>query len=299
MSPGLTRWRAAGLWYSHRGHPVFYRQGGRNPQADTALVLVHGFPTASWDWNQVWDTLCAGFDRVIAPDMIGFGFSGKPAGYPYSIFDQAELHENLLHKLGVRRYHILSHDYGDTVAQELLARHEDRARARNPALVIRSCVLLNGGLFPESHRPRLIQKLLLTPLGPVLGRLMNRRSFGQSFSAIFGPDTRPSIEELDDFWELVCGNRGRQVMHRLIRYIPERHANRERWVGVLQKTTVPLRFIDGPEDPVSGQHMVDRYRELVPAPDSVVLPRIGHYPQVEDSAAVLKAFLEFHARLGN
>ena len=43
--------------------------------------------------------------------------------------------------------------------------------------------------------------------------------------------------------------------------------------------------------------MVARYRELVPRPDTVTLPGIGHYPQVEDAAGVLRAFLEFHARL--
>jgi len=157
-------------------------------------------------------------------------------------------------------------------------------------------VLLNGGLFPETHRPLLIQKLLLSPLGPVLGLVMNPHAFARSFSTIFGPDTRPSASELEEFWSVVRREGGNRIMHRLIRYIPERHANRERWVGALQRTKVPLRVIDGPLDPVSGQHMVDRYRELVPNPDTVTLPGIGHYPQVEDSAGVLKAFLAFHER---
>lgn len=299
MSPGLQAWRQAGRTFDHQGQPIFYREGGRDTGSDMALVLVHGFPTSSWDWNRVWDTLCAEFPRVIAPDMIGFGFSAKPADYPYAIRDQADLHEQLLRTLGIRRYHILAHDYGDTVAQELLARHDERARARNPELVIQSCVLLNGGLFPETHHARLVQKLLLTPLGPLLARLMNRRGFGKSFSAIFGPGTQPSTAELDEFWDLIRFDDGHHNLHRLIRYITERRAHRERWVGALQNTTAPLRLINGPEDPVSGQHMVDRYRELVPKPDTVLLPGIGHYPQVEDSAGVLKAFLEFHARIAH
>jgi len=78
----------------------------------------------------------------------------------------------------------------------------------------------------------------------------------------------------------------------------ERRQKRERWVGALRSTRVPLRVIDGPEDPVSGAHMVERYRELVPNPDTVLLPGIGHYPQVEDPQGVLRAFLDFHeARL--
>lgn len=298
-------WRTAGRAFTHRGHEVFYAEQARAPGSDTALLLVHGFPTSSWDWHKLWNALGARFPRVIAVDMLGFGFSAKPSGYPYSIFDQADLHEALLAQLGVRRVHVLAHDYGDTVAQELLARHAERherlalpgprAGAEGPQL--ESCVLLNGGLFPETHRARTIQKLLLTPLGPLLSRLMSRRAFGRSFTAIFGPGTQPTPAELDDFWQLIRRDGGHRIMHRLIRYMPERIAHRERWVGALQKTRVPLRVIDGPEDPVSGAHMAQRYRELVPNPDVVLLPGIGHYPQTEAPEAVMKAFGEFHEGL--
>ena len=288
-------WRAAGRAHVHRGQEVFYAEQARAPGATRALLLIHGFPTASWDWHKVWDALGAEFPRVIAPDLMGFGFSAKPAGYDYSILDQADLVEGLLAHLGVTRIDILAHDYGVTVAQELLARHLERGAAAVPA--IDSCALLNGGLFPETHRARTIQKLLLTPLGPLLSRLMNRRGFGGSFAAIFGAHTQPSAAELDEFWELIRYNHGTRIMHKLIRYMPERRLHRERWVGALQKTRVPLRVINGPDDPVSGAHMVVRYRELVPNPDVVSLPGIGHYPQCEDPAGVLKAFLEFHDRL--
>lgn len=286
-------WRQAGHVHVHRGHEFFYREQAREPGAERALVLIHGFPTSSWDWHKVWDPLCAKFARVIAPDMMGFGFSSKPRDYPYSILDQADLIEGLLAHLGVRRAHLLAHDYGDTVAQELLARHLDRGTT---GLQIESCVLLNGGLFPEVHRARTIQKLLLTPLGPLLSRLMNRRSFDRSFSAIFGANTQPAPAELEQFWELIRRDGGNRIMHKLIRYMPERLAHRERWVGALQRTAVPLRVINGPDDPVSGAHMVARYRELVPNPDTVALPGIGHYPQTEDPAGVLKAFFQFHER---
>jgi pimeloyl-ACP methyl ester carboxylesterase len=299
MSAAWTpaRWREAGRAHVHAGHEFFYVEQARAPGADTALLLIHGFPTASWDWHRVWDALGARFPRVIAPDMLGFGFSSKPRGHRYSILEQADLHEALLAHLGVRRVHILAHDYGDTVAQELLARHLERGAAAGPR--IESCVLLNGGLFPEVHRPRPIQKLLLTPLGPLVSLLTNRRSFERSFAAIFGARTQPSAEELAQFWDLLARDGGARIMHRLIRYIPERAAHRERWVGALQKTAVPLRFINGPDDPVSGAHMAARYRELVPDADVVTLPGIGHYPQVEDPDGTLRAFLAFHDRLGS
>lgn len=304
MTP--ERWRAAGRTFDFRGHAVFYVEQARAPAAGPALLLLHGFPTSSWDWQRLWSALGARFGRVIAADMLGFGFSAKPAAHAYSILDQADLQEALLAQLGIDTVHLLAHDYGDTVAQELLARHglrhEGAALPGPPAAGggprIASCVFLNGGLFPETHRARPIQKLLLSPLGPLLSRLTSRRAFGASFAAIFGAGTQPTPAELDQFWSLIRHDGGHRVMHRLIRYMPERRAHRARWVGALQGTRVPLRLIDGADDPVSGAHMARRYGELVPNADVVLLPGIGHYPQTEAPEAVLRAFEDFHARRG-
>lgn len=298
-SPAFEAWREAGESWPHHGHSVFYRRHGR-PGPRGTLLCLHGFPTASWDWHRLWDALCARFDCVIAPDFIGFGWSDKPPRHAYSVFDQATLCETLLLGLDASRVHILAHDFGDTVAQELLARHEDRLARGNDDLLIMSCVLLNGGLFPEVHRMRPIQRLLLTPLGFLFSRLSNERQFQRSFSAVFGPRTQPTAQESHEFWLLSSCSNGKRIMHKLIGYIPERRRHRARWVGVLQTTGVPLRFINGPADPVSGAHMAVRYRELVANADVVMLPdHIGHYPQIEDADGTLAAFLAFHESLGD
>ncbi len=293
----LDAWRAAGASFEQRGHAIFHRVDG-DPGAAPALVCIHGFPTASWDWHAIWPALRARFACVMAADMIGFGFSAKPHPYPYSMLDQADLHEALLTRLGVRRVHLLAHDYGDTVAQELLARHEERRTRGDDALVIESACLLNGGLFPETHRATRAQKLLASPVGPVLARSTTEGTFGAGLAGIFGPRTKPSPAALHDFWRLASEHDGTRVVPALLGYMEERRRRRARWVGALETTTVPLRVIDGLEDPVSGAHMVARYRELVPNPDVVELPGIGHYPQVEDPDGVVRAFLDFHARLG-
>ncbi len=234
--------------------------------------------------------------------MIGFGFSAKPPRYNYDLVDQASLHEHLLARLGVREVHLLVHDYGVSVAQEMLARHLERKQPRNrkepSKLELRSVTFLNGGLFPETHRPRPVQKLLLGPLGPLVSRLNNEERFNRSIAAVFGPDTQPTAEQARAFWQLFKENDGHRIAHRLIRYILDRRRNRDRWVYALQHTRVPLRVINGPVDPVSGAHMVARYRELVPKPDTVSLDGIGHYPQVEAPQAVADAFLAFMAGLG-
>ena len=285
MTPAA--WRDSGEYFRWEGHSIFYRTQG---SGDTALLLIHGFPTASWDFAKIWPALCQRYAYVITLDMLGFGFSDKPREHLYSLVEQADLHEALLEKLGIRHIDILAHDYGVSVAQELLSR--DFEREVTP-YKIRSVTLLNGGLFPETHRMTGTQRLLRSPIGGLLSRLMNEHQFGKSFSIVFGPHTKPSAAELHDFWSLIAHNNGARVMHLLISYIAERRFNRARWVEALRRTLVPLRLINGPEDPVSGAHMVARYRELITNPDVVSLPGIGHYPQTEAPLQVLAALFEF------
>jgi pimeloyl-ACP methyl ester carboxylesterase len=292
----LAEWRAAGASFRFRGRRIFYAGEGQG-RAGEALLLIHGFPTASWDWHRVWSRLADRF-RLVAPDMLGFGFSEKPRDHVYAIAEQATLHEELLGLLAIDRVHVLAHDYGDTVAQELLARAlEGSARVR-----VQSVCFLNGGLFPEAHRARRIQTLLAGPLGPLLSRLASERSFRRGFATIFGPRTKPSEPELHDFWQLLRHGGGHRIGHLLIRYMEERREQRERWVGALvdakRKGGIPIRFVNGVEDPVSGGHMLTRYRAVVPEPDYVALDGIGHYPQVEDPEGVLRAFFDFARRNG-
>jgi len=281
----LADWRQAGRFETVRGHDLFLRHAGEG----TAVLMIHGFPTASWDWSWIWDDLVADY-RLIAPDLLGFGFSAKPPGHAYSIADQADRLEDLLERLGVIHFHVLAHDYGDTVAQELLARRNQGTGAWG----LLSVCFLNGGLFPDAHRPRRIQKLLHGPLGPLLARATTRRRFGRSLAAVFGPDTRPGDDELDAFWSLVRCNDGPRVVPKLLGYMPERKRRRARWTGALQTAKVPIGLVNGSLDPVSGKHLVERYREVVGSDGYIEeLERVGHYPQIEAPGAVVAAWRRF------
>ena len=103
---------------------------------------------------------------------MGFGYSDKPKSYSYDIMGQADLTVAIVLSLGLREIHVLAHDYGTTVMQELLARQNEGSLE----FKITTITLLNGGLFPEVYKPRLIQKLLATPLGPILGRLYKKKN---------------------------------------------------------------------------------------------------------------------------
>ncbi len=240
----------------------------------------------------MWAPLLDSGRKLIALDMLGFGLSDKPRDHTYDLMQQADLHSQLLGQLGIHAYDILAHDYGVSVAQELLARQEEGLAGP----VINSVVYLNGGLIPGEHRPRLIQHLLEGPLGPLISQLLSRRRFGKSFSAVFGPDTQPDKDELDQFWQLMTHKNGHRLGHKLIRYMQDRRDYKDRWVGVLERAIVPQRLINGVLDPVSGGHLADAYAALVPDADIIRLNDVGHYPQWEAPDRVLAATLEFLER---
>ncbi|PJZ69817.1 alpha/beta hydrolase [Leptospira perolatii] len=282
-------WKASGSFFEWKHKKIFYREGGDGQ----ALLLLHGFPTSSWDWKDVWEKLISKY-HVIAPDYIGFGFSDKPKGGHYSIFEYADQVEALLDELNIKQVHILAHDLGDTVAQELLARFREKlAGQRIGGPEIKSAFFLNGGIFPETHRPRPVQKLLNSPLGFLFTKFINKRNFMVSFSAVFGPNSKPSHEELDGFWECINNGGGSAIYHKLIRYMRERKFFRERWVGAILDCPVPFAFADGLMDPVSGKHVVDRLKQFRPEALVYEIPGIGHYPQTEAPDEVIKAYFHF------
>uniref|UniRef100_A0A8D2HE11 AB hydrolase-1 domain-containing protein n=1 Tax=Urocitellus parryii TaxID=9999 RepID=A0A8D2HE11_UROPR len=268
LSPALHSWKTSGKFFTYKGLLIFYQDSVGGVGSPEILVLLHGFPTSSYDWYKIWEGLTPRFHRVIALDFLGFGFSDKPRPYHYSIFEQASILEVLLRHLGLqnRRINLLSHDYGDIVAQELLL------------------CLSNGGIFPETHQPLLLQKLLKDGgvLSPILTRLMNFFVFSRGLTPVFGPYTRPSESELWDMWAGIRNNDGNLVIDSLLQYINQRKKFRRRWVGALASVTIPIHFIYGPLDPINPySEFLELYRKTL------------HYPQLEDPMGFLNAYMGF------
>jgi len=287
-------WEKAGQYLTIKGHQIFVIDENSNASKDASqhkdtILLIHGFPTSSWDWAKIWPRLASDY-RLIAMDILGFGLSDKPNPHHYSIHEQADIVEGIIQQLGLTHFHVLAHDYGDTVAQELLARQNEGSGKGQWT----SICFLNGGLFPETHQALLIQKLLLSPLGPLINKLTTKRTFDTSFSRVFGEQTQPTKEELNSFWALINHNNGRHIFHNLISYMSDRKTHRERWVDALKNSKIPIGLINGSVDPVSGAHMIAHYKDIVGTPNFLTqLSEIGHYPQAEAPDDVAKNYLDF------
>lgn len=289
----VETWRNDAQSFEANGARIAYWTSSNQSDDKPWLLLIHGYPTSSWDWTGVWDRLSERFN-LAAMDMLGFGLTDKPTNTNYKIVSQADLQEAFLENLGIGEAHIFAHDYGNTVSQELLARHNEGTLSFS----IKSMCFLNGGLFPEQHRALTIQKLGLSPLGPLLGVMLTRDKLQNTFNGIFGPRTKPSDTEIDAHWTFLTEQNGRKVFHKLLQYIPQRKANRARWVGALNETHIPLCLINGGADPISGKHLYDYFCQQVPNATAYLLEDLGHYPQTESSGRTLEAFFSFHRNSG-
>ena len=262
---------------------IFVRRSGAGP----SMTLVHGFPSSSHDWEAVKPALAAEH-ALLMPDLLGFGASEKPADHTYSIHEQADLLEALWELEGIGSTTLVAHDYGVSVAQELLARHAEGRLA----VELVGVHLLNGGLYPDLHRPEPAQVALLDPeQGPALSAALNP----EMTAAVLAPTFAPSYDATAaaaSMWTAV--SRDGVVLHRLIRYITDRREHEQRWVTALEQTEVPLAFTWGMLDPISGAHMAERIRAHLPAAPFTALEDVGHWPPLEApervTASVLAGF---------
>ncbi len=263
-------------------HSVFVRTAGAGP----SMTLLHGFPSSSHDWAKLAPALAAGHS-LLMPDFLGFGASDKPADHLYSLREQADLVEALWARAGVTSTSIVAHDYAVSVTQELLARRAEGSLA----VELRAAHLLNGGLYPELHRPQPLQLALLDPAqGPQIGRLITEPLFVAGLEPTFAPDFDAASDSAD-IWRATSRDGGERISHLLIRYITDREADGDRWTGALEQTDVPLAFIWGMLDPVSGSPMAERIRERLPDARFLALEDVAHWPALEAPERVADAIL--------
>ena len=261
---------------------IFLRTFGAGP----SMTLLHGFPSSSHDWAKLAPAL-AERHTLLMPDFLGFGASAKPVEHDYSLREQTDLVEAIWAYEGVEQTTLVVHDYAVSVAQELLARRAEGALAVD----LESVKLLNGGLFPSLHRQQPTQTALLDPEhGPKIGELMNEELFVAGLRPTFAEDYDAAADSAE-IWRSMQRENGQRIAHLLIRYITDRERDEARWVAALEQTDVPLAFVWGMLDPVSGAHMAERIRERLPDAPLLALADVAHWPQLEAPERVLDALL--------
>ena len=155
----IDAWRALGHVQRVGDDDVFVidvaataRDAGR--VAGPPLLVIHGFPTSSVDFSEVLPALRAE-RRVVLLDLPGYGLSAKP-DRAYSLYGQADVVEAVLAELGIDEVDLLTHDMGDSVGGELLARSIDGTLGFG----VRRRVLSNGSIYLDMAHLTVGQQIL-------------------------------------------------------------------------------------------------------------------------------------------
>ena len=285
MSPQLTTWKNSGEYipYGHFHHQLFVKQlGGPTAAVEKTLLLIHGFPESSYSFHKVVNGLLEIFDRIILFDMLGYGLSDKPTeNYTYSLFEQADTVFEVWKHFGIKGGHVLSHDMGDSVATEIVARHKNGLMPAWFSEGLQSLTFTNGSMILELASLRITQKILLSNYGHLLKNLTTFKLFNQQVRSAHG-NKNLSKEDIQLLWEGNTLQDGHKKSYLTIKYLNDRKRfEKTRWLPALAQTKLPIHICWGDDDAVAKVEMAHYLKENVCSDATLtIMEGLGHFCQL-------------------
>jgi pimeloyl-ACP methyl ester carboxylesterase len=250
------------------------------PQADTAVVFVHGNPGSKADWAPFLEQV-GRFARAIAADMPGYEDADKPESFDYSTDGQARHLGGILEELGVRHAHLVLTDLGGPWGLAWAAAHPE---------ALASLSLINIGVLPgyrwhrfaRMYRVRGLGELMLATVNPTGLAYLLRRGNPRGLPRAY---IDGMVRQLRD-----PGTR-----RAILRYYraTDLAADTERAGRALRDANPPTLVIWGAHDPYVPVRFAEIQRQFFPRAEVVILPESGHWPFVEDVPGVTAALIPF------
>lgn len=277
------RWQSSTSANRRREVSVFSRRCG-TPGA-SALVCVHGFPTASVDYFRLTRELGSEFDMFLL-DFPGYGLSDKPpAPYVYSLYDDARL---LIHAITrvwkLKRYTMLTHDRGTSVGMIALDLFASNDEATAPTEVI----LTNANIYLPLANLTAFQTALLDPStarGTAQATTPEMLAAGMGAST-FMPRRTLMDPEITALARGFAHNDGISVLPDTIQYLNERRADETKWLQALSRNPINTSLVWGLHDNVSPLRVANfvwqRFLKDKPGRNRYwILPTADHYLQCD------------------
>ena len=243
-----NEWKSKGDFIQVNNNRLFVIDTNNDSnKTQKSMVILHGYPTSSFDYYKIVPEISKHY-RVIIHDHLGFGFSDKPKDVDYSLVKQADIALELWRQLDLKNIHLVAHDYGTSVATEIIARYN----ANELDIKIEKLILTNGSIHIELSQLRTIQKLLKHKFfGKYVAKLTNFPIFRKNMKNIYFDSSKVTDNELKEMWKLIELNGGRKIIHKLTQYINERYTYWDRWIGALKETQIPTKIIWAKNDPIA------------------------------------------------
>lgn len=275
----MPEWERLGVRREIRGRRLFVLDLPAEREDGPPVFVLHGFPTSSADWSEVAPALRR-TRRVVAFDLLGFGLSEKP-DQAYSLFEQADLAEGVAEALGLTEVALATHDIGDSIGGELLARSLE---GRLGFAVVRR-VLANGSIYMDlaTLSPGQLALLGLPDARLPESTVPPREALAASLLALMGERHRAgAAAHVDALVAGILREGGHRLLPRIIRYVEERRRHEARWTGAIERHPAPLTIVWGADDPIARVAMAHRLARARPDATLQLLEGIGHFPMVED-----------------
>lgn len=252
--------------------------------AEEAVVFVHGNPGSSADWEQL-VAATGTFARAVAIDHPGFGRADKPEIFDYTVAGYGEHLGRALDRLGIRRAHLVLHDFGGPWGLAWAA--------ANPG-ALGSLVLIDTGLMPD-YDWHAMARIWQTPVvGEVFNAVTNR--FGFRTVLRIGQPTalpRPFVDRM--YAQMDKGTK--RAILRLYRATRDVQGLSRDLAARLAGVDPPTLVVWGRHDPYIPVEQAHKQAEVFPGAEVAVLERSGHFPFADDPGGVADLVIPFLRRI--
>ena len=262
------------------GIRVHYQEAG--DRRAPAIVLIHGFASSTLVWSKVFLQFAAAGYRVIAPDMLGYGYSAKPRNGEYTIAGQAKLLTGLLDALGIPRAIFIGSSYGGAVAATCALDYPDRVEK----------LILVGTVNNNRPREFMLMRVFGSPLvGDVVSPLLigSRRLLRRRMKRVYDRHAWAMDERRVDARHLPLRAAGTQraIINTVRRWDAERIS---RDAHLITQPTLLLWGENDREIPLADG---ERLHAEIQGSRLIVFLNCGHLPHEEYPEAFTNAVIEF------
>jgi pimeloyl-ACP methyl ester carboxylesterase len=247
---------------------IHYQEFG--PKTGKTLILIHGYSASTVSWDAILEPLADEGFRVIALDMVGFGFSEKPSWFEYTINAQARIVERFMDRMGIGRAVVAGNSYGGAVAATLALDYPERVEK----LVMVASVIDNE---PQQH------PLMVLAAMPGVGELampflIDSKAFlRRRLRELLGPNAHLATDVRVGHYHRPL--RSAETQNAMLS--TSRNWDAERITEDAPLITQPTLLIWGDSDPVIPVRMGEKMYDSILHSRLVVFKNCGHLPQQE------------------
>ncbi|MDQ3011104.1 MAG: alpha/beta hydrolase [Acidobacteriota bacterium] len=262
------------------GVRVHYQDKGNG----TPLVLIHGYTASTYAWKDVFEPLAQQY-HVVAIDLKGFGFSGKPDG-DYTRRAQSGLVIKLMNHLNIDRAIVCGNSMGGEVSLNVARYHPERVRALilvdSAGVTVSNSTSVSPGFTQWPYVGPAVTALALTSDSLVRAGL--KKSYFD--------DSKVTDEMVAAYYRPLKTRGGQRAA-----FLARRQASQQAIEPEIGKIRQPTLILWGAEDELIPVEAGRKLNSLIAGSRLVVLDNCGHVPQSENPDRFLREVASFIATL--